>query len=510
MSTTFQRIGVAGAGAMGRGIAQLYAQAGFPVVLFDTRPEAVTDALAQIGATFAMLAEKGRMTAAQASSATGNLICAQGLQSFADCDLVIEAVIERLDVKRELFQTLDAIVRPDAVIGTNTSSLSVTAIAAGSRHPQRVAGYHFFNPVPLMKIVEVIAGARTDPAVVERLCALARAAGHTPVVAQDTPGFIVNHAGRAFGTEALMIVGEGVADFATIDRIMREQVVFDGKGFRLGPFELMDLTGLDVSHPVMESIHAQYYGEPRFRPSVLAAQRVAGGLFGRKSNQGFYCYGEGSELPTEPAAPSQAPRPPVWVAPSAAKADLSALVADLGASVDHGARPGDDSLILLAPMGGDASSECAAHGVDARRAVAVDTLFPYGHRGCKRRTMMNTPATDPAFSLAAHALLATDGARVSILRDSAGFVAQRIVAMIVAIASEIAQQRIASPADIESAVRLGLGYPCGPLTMGDRLGADRVHAMLCALHATTGDPRYRPSGWLRRRAQLGLSLLASD
>lgn len=511
MSRAFGCVGVAGAGAMGRGIAQLYAQAGLPVVLFDTRPEAVDSAISQIGETFRMLADKGRISAAQAAAATRAISPASSIGSLSACDLVIEAIIERLDVKRVFLTELEGVIAADAVIASNTSSLSITALAAACRHPERVAGYHFFNPVPLMRIVEVIAGPRTDPAVIERLVNLTRDAGHTPVVAQDTLGFIVNHAGRAYGTEALKLIGEGVASFDAVDRIMREQVSFDGQGFRLGPFELFDLTGLDVSHPVMESIHAQYYGEPRYRPSVIAAQRVAAGLLGRKTGQGFYRYDAGAKAPEDlppPARPATMPR--VWIAPGDAAAALSTLVSEAGATLDTSAVPAGDSLIVLAPLGTDATSESVRLGVDASRAVAVDTLFPFARKACKRRTLMTTPTTLPAIRDTAHALLAADGARVSVIRDSAGFVAQRIVAMIVSIASDIAQQRIATPSDIDTAVRLGLGYPAGPLTMGDLLGAARVDRLLANIHQTTQDPRYRQSPWLRRRAQLGVSLLTAD
>ena len=192
-----------------------------------------------------------------------------------------------MDIKQKLFAELEGVVQADCVLVTNTSSLSVTAIAAALKRPAQFAGYHFFNPVPLMKVVEVIAGLKTDPAVCVQLTAFAKAMGHTPVQAQDTPGFIVNHAGRGYGTEALRIVNEGVADFATIDRILRDQV-----GFKLGPFELFDLTALDVSHPVMESIYNQYYQEPRYRPSVITAQRLAGGVVGKKVGEGFYKYGK--------------------------------------------------------------------------------------------------------------------------------------------------------------------------------------------------------------------------
>ncbi len=506
----FPRIGVVGAGAMGRGIAQLFAQSGHQIVLWDSQPEATTAALQAIGSTFERLTEKGRMTPEEAQAARARISSIERLEGMANCDLVIEAIIERLDAKRLIFERLEDITGPDAVLATNTSSLSVTAIAAACSRPQRVAGIHFFNPVPLMKVVEVIRGVRSDDSVIERLIALVQASGHRPVVASDTPGFLVNHAGRGYGTEALKALGEGVADAVTIDRIMREQVNFNGNGFRLGPFELLDLTALDVSHPVMESIYRQFYDEARFRPSVITAQRLAGGLLGRKTKEGFYRYVDGKQvLAEEPPVPPAGSLPPVWISPAGERsAALAKTVAELGATLENGAQPSAQALILLAPLGVDATA--AAAGLDASRCVAIDTLFGYAAGSCKRRVLMATPATRPEFVAAARSLFAADGAAVDVLRDSPGFVAQRVVAMIVAIGCEIAQQRIAEPADIDAAVRAGLGYPAGPLEMGDLLGPATIVEILAGMHAVTGDQRYRPSQWLRRRALLGLTLHHQD
>lgn len=505
----FKTIGVIGSGVMGRGIVQLFAQAGATVRVYDTQASAVQAALANLRDTFGKLLEKGRMSAQAVEQTLARVQPAQQVADLADCDLVIEAIVERLDVKRQLFEQLEAVLADNAVLASNTSSLSITAIASGCRRPERVAGFHFFNPVPLMKIVEVIGGPRTQTDVLERLCEAARHAGHTAVMATDAPGFIVNHAGRGFGTEALRVLGEGVADTLTIDRIMREQVRLGGNGFRLGPFELLDLTGLDVSHPVMESIYRQFYEEPRFRPSALAAQRSAAGLIGRKAGEGFYRYVDGkAQQADEAAAPTASTMPTVWIAPGPCAGELAQLVQALGGHIESGSHPSDQALIVLAPLGIDATTACA--GLDARRAVAIDTLFPFAHKACHRRTLMTTPATLASARDAAHALFAADGASVSVIRDSAGFIAQRIVAMIVAIACEIAQQRIASPGDIDAAVRLGLGYPLGPLSMGDELSPPKVVQILEGMYRVTGDPRYRPSLWLKRRAQLGLSLLQSD
>ena len=236
MKNQFPIVGIVGAGAMGRGIAQIAAQAGSRVLLLDMQPDAAASARGSIQAQWQRLQDKGRISDEQAQG-WGNLLePVATIADLAPCDLVIEAIVERLDAKQALFAQLEAVVGPHAVLATNTSSLAVTAIGATLRRPERLAGFHFFNPVPLMKVVEVIAGLKTAPTVCESLSHYARQMGHTPVQAQDTPGFIVNHAGRGFGTEALRIVGEGVADFATIDRILRDQV-----GFKLGPFELMDL-----------------------------------------------------------------------------------------------------------------------------------------------------------------------------------------------------------------------------------------------------------------------------
>jgi len=499
----FPTVGIVGTGAMGRGIAQIAAQAGSVVRLFDTQPDAVAKAQAALGAQWDKLAEKGKLTPDAAAACKARLTPAAQLAALADCDLVVEAIVERLDVKKSLFAELEGIVQPGAVLATNTSSLSVTAIAAGLKRPQQFAGYHFFNPVPLMKVVECIAGLKTDPAVCQRLADYARQMGHTPVQAADTPGFIVNHAGRGFGTEALRLLGENVAAPHVIDAVLREQA-----GFKLGPFELLDLTGLDVSVPVMESIYRQYFDEPRFRPSPLAAQRRVAGLLGRKSGEGYYRYAEGRAVPP-PQAEAPAARPAsVWL--SSARPALAErareLLASLGVTPESGARPSDAALCIVTPLGDDVTQCCVAEALDATRTVGLDMLFD----NRRHRSLLLSPLATAGARDAAHGLLASDGARVGVLRDSAGAVAQRVVATIVNIGCDIAQQGIASPDDIDRAVTLGLGYPYGPLAWGDRLGAATVLEVLANMHALSGDPRYRASPWLRRRAALGVSLLTPE
>jgi 3-hydroxybutyryl-CoA dehydrogenase len=501
MQAIFQTVGVVGTGAMGQGIAQIAAQAGSLVKLYDLQPEAVAKASKNIQQQWDKLLEKNRFTAEQVTKFKANLQSASQLSDLSDCDLVIEAIVERLDIKKSFFAELEQLVRPSAVLVTNTSSLSVTAIASALKRPEQFAGYHFFNPVPLMKVVEVIAGLKTNPSICTALSDYAKQMGHKAVVAQDTPGFIVNHAGRGYGTEALRIVSEGIADFATIDRILKDQA-----GFKLGPFELMDLTALDVSHPVMESIYQQYYEEPRYRPSVITAQRLAGGVLGKKVSDGFYKYDKGiAQVPPEPPVPEVHEMPPVWVSTRAVRrAELLQLLKNLGAKIETGASPSSQALSIVAPLGFDITTVAIVERLDPARTIGIDFLID--DKLTKRRVLATNPATRVDMREAAHALFARDGKAVSVIRDSGGFVTQRVIANIVNIACDICQQGICSPQDLETAVTLGLGYPMGPLAMGDLYGPTEILEVLFNVQTVYGDPRYRPSPWLRRRGAIGLSL----
>ncbi|MFM9975556.1 MAG: 3-hydroxyacyl-CoA dehydrogenase [Beijerinckiaceae bacterium] len=502
-------LGIVGAGVMGRGIAQIAAESGCTVLLADARSESVQEALGFCTQMIQRKAAKGSISKEAAEAALARLIAtdagpANGYAAFASCDVVIEAVAERMDIKHAVRDGLEAAVAPQCIIATNTSSLSVTGFAVGARYPGRIAGLHFFNPVPLMKVAEIIGGALTETAVLDSLAALVMRTGHRAVRCTDTPGFLVNHAGRAFSTEALRIVQEGIADFATVDRIMVEAA-----GFRMGPFELMDLTGLDVSHTVMEQIYRQYYEEPRFRPSPITAQRLTAGLLGRKSGRGFYDYSGGQQQkPVELPLPHGATLPPVWVSdarPDVATA-LRAMLVSSNAVIETASKPSTEALILVTPLGADTTTTALAEGLDPARTIAVDSLFGFD----RRRSLMRNPLTRPEYADAACVFFSHDGHSVSIIHDSPGFIAQRIVAMIVNVGCEIAQQRVARSIDIDAAVELGLGYPKGPLALGDALGPARILTILEAMSAFYGDPRYRPSPWLKRRALLGVSLHTQD
>ena len=493
---------VIGTGTMGRGIAQLCAQAGLTTLLFDSREGAVKEAVAAIDKALDGLVAKGRMTAEAKQSTVDHLRPISSLDEAASAGVVVEAIVENLDAKRELFRALEKRLAPDAVIATNTSSLSVTEIAAGCARPERVAGLHFFNPPPLMRLVEVIGGLRTDPAVVEGLTTFSKRISKHPVVAADSPGFIVNHAGRAYTPEALRIIAQGIASPREVDALMKEAA-----GFRMGPFELLDLVGGDVAHAVMVSIYEQYFGEPMYQPSAQMAVRVAGGLLGRKSKQGFYDY---SGAPPAGAPTIAVPKQPVpasvWIADEDGGSDLAEWLNAAGVKCQLGGPPTADALCFITPLGEDASGAAVRLQLDPARTVAVDMLGRFQGR----RTLMKNPLTSPEALGAAMAALSAGNAPVTVINDSPGFVVQRLLCMIVNVGTRIAELRIAAPADVDTAVELGLNYPKGPLALGDSLGVARVLRVLDGMHAVTLDAKYRATAWLRRRARLRVSLLTPD
>lgn len=510
------RIRIVGAGAMGRGIAQWAASAGHTVELCDVRTEAVTAAVDFVRSMLERAVDKGRMSAGDCAAALERLVplgdpWAQG----PDVDLVIEAVREDLDTKAEVFGKLERALPGSAVFATNTSSLSVTRIAASLKDPTRLAGLHFFNPVPLMKIVEIVPGAATRPEIPPALTELVESCGHRAVTVADTPGFLVNHAGRGLVTEALALLEESVADPAGIDRIARDVL-----GLRMGPFELMDLTGLDVTAAVIDSIWQGFRYEDRLRPSYLTPNRVAAGLHGRKTGQGWFAYGSEAPAPAAEAPVTGDADRPVFVVDTGTGAGsgtgtgaesgagaLRAALTRAGATVESGSAPSADAVVLVPVWGTAVAAAVASLGLPAGRTFGVDPLPAAG----RRRVLAVTPAAGPDAARDARAVLAraADGEEpyaVSVVRDTAGSVAQRLLASVVSVAASIAERSLATPADIDLAVTAGLGYPVGPLAWGDRVGAARMLELQRALHATTGDPRHRPTRWLTERAQLGLPL----
>jgi 3-hydroxybutyryl-CoA dehydrogenase len=494
-------VAVVGTGTMGRGIVQVAAQGGMRVIAYDEKPGAAQAAKDSIAKTLDGLVQKGRVPESDAKAAVDRIAIATDLAQVGKANVVIEAIVEQLDAKQALFGRLEEYAGPNTILASNTSSIPITAIAAKCKHPERVGGMHFFNPVPLMRLVEVIPGLKTAQWVTDAMMALGRRMTREPVLCTDSPAFLVNHVGRGFVPESQRILTESIASPADIDRILT-----GAPGFKMGSFALADMVGIDIQHSVMESIFAQFYGEPAFAPMNLSALRAAGGLLGRKTGAGWFQYDNGQAvMPPLAAAPSLRPQS-VWVRPSEHHPELQAPLLDLfkqaSVAIETTAKPSADALIVVTPIGWDLTTACVDLELDPARAVAVDVLF--GMKG--PRTLMVTPAIDPAMRDAAHSLLAADGQPVIVINDSPGFVAQRVVAMIVNIGCGVAQRAIATPADIDKATKLGLGYPFGPIEWGDRIGPKRVLFILERLQAFYGDPRYRPSPWLKRRAALGLPL----
>ena len=303
-------IGVIGAGTMGAGITQLAARSGARTILHDPLPQALERGAQHARDGLGKEAAKGRLGSAEADAAAARIEPVEDLAAFAPCELVIEAAPERIELKHELYARLsEEIVGAECVLATNTSSLLVTAIAAAATNPERVVGMHFFNPAPIMRLLEVVAGEQSDEHALELARATGEAMGKTVIVAQDGPGFLVNRCNRPFGLEALRLLQERIADIETIDRTVRTE-----GGFRMGPFELMDLVGVDTGLEISKSFYEQSFGEPRWRPSPITARYVAAGRYGRKSGRGYYDYSRD---------PYRAPDPdPDPDAPPGAEADV--------------------------------------------------------------------------------------------------------------------------------------------------------------------------------------------
>jgi 3-hydroxybutyryl-CoA dehydrogenase len=488
-------LGVVGAGAMGQGIVQVALQGGVTVVLHDAHDGGAEAGRDAVFARLERLVEKGKLSDTELVAAKNKLVAATGLGDFSKCDAVVEAIFEDLEVKQSLFAELEKIVSDDCLLASNTSSILIASIARTCSNRGRVAGLHFFNPVPLMRLVEVIRGPETSADVVDALCKLGKRLGRTPVVAKDAPGFLVNHGGRAYTTEGMRLLHENVATPAEIDTIMR-----DCCGFRMGPCELMDLTGVDVNYPVTQIIYEGYDHDPRLKTSFPHRALLAAGNLGRKTGAGNFRYDEKGkrtdtasgdfETEIEPAKQVFLPEP---------DSALTDLVKELG--LENLTGDNGDCPILVALLGEDCSTYAHRSGVDYRRLVGVDMLFAR-----ERLTLMQSPGADrQALASFASALLLS-GRKVTTIADSPGFVAQRICAMVANLGCEMAQIGLAAPAEIDLAMKLGLGYPLGPLELAQSMGAETSLKILSTIQEITGEDRYRPSLWLKRRAMLGLPM----
>jgi 3-hydroxybutyryl-CoA dehydrogenase len=490
------QVGVVGAGTMGAGIAQVAALAGHSVLIYDTREGAAEAAIKKIIASVEKVAAKGRVTEEQVAQVRGSLRAAPGITELKDCGLVIEAIVEELEAKRELFCSLEEVVNADALLATNTSSISVTAIAASLRSPERFAGMHFFNPAPVMPLVEVVSGEATSAGVAERIFATAVNWGKIPVHAKSTPGFIVNRVARPFYAEALRVLEEGAADCATIDAVMRE-----AGGFAMGPFELMDLIGNDVNFAVTRSVYEGFNGDPRFEKSELQRQLVEQGFLGRKSGRGFYGYGEGAPA-ILPSTMDSYPTPTeIRIYEGGFFSDALMLrlkkanlpYTQCAAHVDGRIADASGCVVYLTD-GRTAATRAGQSGV--RNTILVDLALD-----AYRATRLAITSADQLSAAASAAgLLQAAGYAVSRINDIPGMIVFRTVAMLANVAADAVEQGVCSTADCDLAMRKGVNYPLGPLEWAEKIGTARVVAALDNLGEAYGQERYRVSPLLRRKA----------
>jgi len=487
-------VAVIGAGTMGAGIAQVAAAAGHPVLLYDADAAAVAKAVERIAGSLARAVDKGRLSPDERDAALARIEPSHSLDAVAPAGLVIEAIVEDFEAKLRLLETLEIFVHADAVLASNTSSLSITALAARLKHPERVVGMHFFNPAPVMALVEVVRGLASAPEVVETVRATAEAWGKTAVVCRSTPGFVVNRIARPFYGEALRALAEGATDAPTIDAIMRE-----AGGFRMGPFELIDLIGLDVNLAVSQSIHAAFFGDPRYTPSLLQREMVEAGRLGRKTGRGFYDHSpEAGSLAPKIAASAPPPRRITVEGDLGIAAPLLERWREGGIEINRRwgegvIRIGDARLALTDGRGATLWSELLQAPV-----VLFDLAFDFAR--CPRIALAPAEQASKRDLAQAVGLMQAAGMAVSVLDDLPGMLVMRTVAMLANEAAEVVHTGVASAEAADQAMRLGVNYPQGPLAWAEAIGLGRVCDVLDHLARTYGEDRYRASWLLRRKA----------
>lgn len=494
------KVAVVGTGAMGAGIAQIAAAAGHEVLLFDAREGAADKAIAGIARQFSRLAEKGKLSSAEAAAASGRLHAATELQGLSDAGLIVEAIVENLEAKQGLFRSLEAIVGPSALFATNTSAISVTAIGAALAQPERLAGLHFFNPAPLMALVEVVSGLATSPSVAETMYDTAKAWGKSPVYTKSTPGFIVNRVARPFYAEAQRVLQENGADVATIDACCKE-----GGGFRMGPFELMDLIGHDVNLAVTKTVWAAYYHDPRFLPSLIQQELVAAGFLGRKSGRGFYDHRPDAAAPSPDTAADArdalASAGPITLYGQTAAAQALRERLSAAGQTCRLAEAADDRIaqvgeaVVYVTDGRTATHRAFSSG--QANTVVIDLALDY--RTAKRLAVAAAEGASARARAQAIGLLQTAGFAVSVCNDVPGLIVMRTVAMLANEAADAVNQGVCTVAAADTAMRLGVNYPLGPLAWADAIGLPRVRDVLAHLGQAYGEDRYRISPLIHQR-----------
>jgi 3-hydroxybutyryl-CoA dehydrogenase len=536
LSNAARVIGVLGAGTMGAGIAQLACRAGAQTLLHDPVAEALSSGVERVRAGLQKEVARGRLSPSDAQAAGERLQPVDSLSELAPCELVIEAAPERIALKHELYARLSEIVGEECVLATNTSSLPVTAIAAAASNPARVVGMHFFNPAPVMRLLEVVAGERSSERALELAQATGEAMGKTVIRASDGPGFLVNRCNRPFGLEALRLLAERIADVETIDRICRTE-----GGFRMGPFELMDLVGIDTGLEVSKSFFEQSFGEPRWRPSPITARYVAAGLYGRKTGRGYYAYGADDErkrgerdLAPPDAAPPGKGEGVIVIAGTGVLADeLRVAAGQAGYEVRSPYDPTKGVLpALIVDCEGDPAPSKSARTSEARRpdrrgqpqaqggahlvlvavgslaaldpggsAVGFHVLAPLQGAGLVELT--RGESSSPVAAARAERFFTALGKHVAWVGDAPGLVLGRIVCQVINESAFALGEGVGSAEDIDTGMVLGLNYPRGPLAWADAIGLDHVLAVLEALGDEYREERYRPAPALRRLVRAG-------
>ena len=491
---------VVGAGIMGTGIAQVAAQAGHPVLLFDAQANAAAAARTRLQSTCDKLVARGKFSSAEAAAMLVRITPIDDLDAAAAAGLVIEAVIEDIDVKRKLFQQLENIVAPDCALASNTSSLSITAIANGLRHPERLVGMHFFNPVPIMKLVEVVSGLQTSSDVAATIYQFAEAWGKHPVHAHSTPGFIVNRIARPFYAETLALLQERAATPAMLDACLR------GAGFRMGPCELMDLIGHDTNFAVTRAVYEANFFDKRYAPSLLQQQLVDGGLLGRKSGRGFYNYSD-AETPQALAEPPTT-RP-------AASDNLVVHGDDPAARLIAASLEQQDYHFEQVFDSGWIGLQIADKRLQLTDGRCATELAPQQGADC---ALFDLPlnAGHPSVLAWSHAAQASAGWIAQApewlallgfvplqVADTPGLVVARTIAMLINEAADAVHQGVCDVAAADAAMTLGVNYPAGPFEWLARWDCNVVIKLLDRLDAHYRGERYRVSPWLRQQAWAG-------
>ncbi len=492
-----REVAVVGLGTMGAGIAEVFARAGLRVVAIEADEAALNRGLSILDGSLGRAVRRGRLTSQEQDEIRGRVTPAAGFDEAAGADLAIEVVPEQLEIKRRVFAELDRACRPDAILATNTSSLSVTDIAAPTRHPGRVVGLHFFNPAPVMRLVEVVGTVLAADGVQAAAADLARRLGKTPVQVGDRAGFVANALLLPYLNHAVTLLETGFASRADIDAAATA-----GIGLPMGPLALLDLIGLDTALSIMEVLREEF-GGPRYTPAPLLRRLVAAGRTGRKSGRGLYEYADGrpitpviTDIPNNGLTP-----PPATVTLVGTGADLegefgaAAAAAGISITPDPG-QPSDLVIIAAEP-----DSSVLAAALAAGRPQ--DTVGLYAGGG-KLAELVITGLTSPAAAAAAEALAGRLGLSVVLAPDRPGFLAGTLLYPHLADAVRMVQDGYASAADVDTAMTLGCGYPKGPLELLDEAGPERAEAVLSAMFDAYGDPAFAPPLLLAEHAAAGL------